>query len=65
MPPKEGADHGVRPWNYRALTLMMDWPLESTRWTAQARQGSKEWMVRITSRGFSGSATGLPIKEAS
>jgi hypothetical protein len=31
VPPKGGADPMVRPLNYRALTLMMDWPLGSTR----------------------------------
>lgn len=33
-------------------------------WTAQAMQGSNEWMVRRTSRGCSGSATGFPRSEA-
>ena len=33
--------------------------------TAHARHGSKEWIVRSTSSGFSASATGLPIRQAS
>ncbi len=37
----------------------------STTWTAQDMQGSKEWMVRTTSRGLAGSATGVPTRDCS
>ena len=50
---------------HSALTRTISPPAPSSMWMAHARQGSNEWTVRITSSGFSGSATGLPISEAS
>jgi hypothetical protein len=54
-------DEGLHP----TLMRVMGFPSGSMVWTAQAMQGSKEWMVRRTSRGFSGSTTGLPTRDAS
>lgn len=48
-----------------ALTRTISRCSVSTMWMAQAMQGSKEWTVRSTSRGLSGSATGLSIREDS
>lgn len=50
---------------HSAFTRTTSPPLPSSMWMAQARQGSKECTVRITSSGFSGSATGLPTSDAS
>ena len=52
-------------YGYSTRTLPSDMRLPSTRCTAQAMQGSKEWMVRNTSSGFSGSAMGLPTRQRS
>ncbi len=55
----------LEPLHYRAFTLTVSFPSGSSIWTAQAMHGSKEWIVRSTSKGFSASAMGLPINEAS
>ena len=48
-----------------ARTFAISFPSTSRVWMAQAMQGSKEWIVRMISSGFSASATGFPMSEAS
>src|SRR5512139_703486 len=55
----------VFPARHSTLTREISFPSVSTVWMAQARHGSKEWMVRSTSSGRLGSAMGLPISDAS
>src|SRR6185369_3559983 len=50
---------------YRTLTFVISFPSGSIACTAQAIQGSKEWIVRSTSSGLSAWATGLPTSDAS
>src|SRR5581483_2117987 len=53
------------PPPYRTFTVAISWPSGDITWVEQARHGSKEWMVRRISNGFSGSAIGVSISEAS
>ncbi len=46
-------------------TFTFSSPFASTTWTAHARHGSNEWMVRRISTGWSGTPTGVPMSEAS
>jgi ATP-binding cassette subfamily B protein len=53
------------PRGHNTLTRAISSPSWSRVWTAQARQGSKEWMVRSASSGSFASAMGLPTRDAS
>jgi hypothetical protein len=50
---------------HKALTVTAVLFSRSVRCTAQARHGSKEWMVRSGSSGRSESATGVPSNATS
>jgi hypothetical protein len=60
--PVSGAGRGAPQSTFTRAT---SFPLASWVWMAQARHGSKEWTVRRASRGLSGTAMGLPTREAS
>ena len=56
----------VRDQAFQTASTSVLWPVRpSTKWTAQAMQGSNECTVRRTSRGCSGSATSVPINASS
>ena len=64
-PPRDLTPEGRGEAAYSTLTLAISLPSASCVWMAQARHGSKEWMVRSASSGLSATAMGLPTREAS
>ena len=77
LAPREGDGWAARPnplWEGSeqaaasgqiTFTRPTSFPSTSVVWIAQARQGSKEWIVRSASSGSFASAIGLPTSDAS
>ncbi|MNL30882.1 hypothetical protein D3C87_1526430 [compost metagenome] len=57
-PQDQGVHHSTFTWVTSPFWV-------STTCTAQDMQGSNEWMVRTTSSGLAGSATGVPTSACS